>query len=75
MLVVALFVSGEALSSHLQASSGGEMCVMSDWGPRYIFFGLLCSSENGLGNNAEVMFIESYCPVLVKFIHQVSVLV
>ena len=58
-------------SFHLQASNGGGMFAISDWEFLIIFFGLMYSKGNGLGNKAEVTLI-AHC-VLVKLIHPVSV--
>jgi len=57
-------------SFHLQASNGGGMFAISDWEFLIIFFGLMYSKGNGLGNKAEVTLI-AHC-VLVKLIHPVQ---
>jgi len=61
-------------SFHLQASNGGGMFAISDWEFLIIFFELMYSKGNGLGNKAEVTLI-ALCVLLCwrKFIHPGSI--
>jgi hypothetical protein len=71
MFIVALFISGEFLSS--PASSGGEICVMLDSGSSLHLLG--CCIWKKMESYEVTFSAHLHCPVLVKFIHQVSVLV